>query len=126
MTIIIGCITRYEYFFSGWKNYVAGLTMMPIGGILGYNLGKLSGLPQKSCQALCFESGLQNALIGLTMMELAFGVESEVFVEASVYCYMYLFFIFVPHGFVMMYYFRSIAPKEDEEEKAAELTEGQA
>jgi len=127
VTIIIGCVTRWEYFLSSWKLYAAGLTMMPIGGIIGYNLAKCCGLPQKTCQACCFESGLQNALIGLTMLELAFGVTSDTFVEASVYMYMYLFFIFVPHGFVMMFYFKRFAPTEEEEEKAAELTtEGQA
>jgi len=121
-TIIVGCVANWEYFLSSWQNYVAGLLFMPIGGTIGYNLAKLAGLPQKTCQACCFESGLQNALIGLTMLELAFGVESQVFTEASVFCYMYLFFIFIPHGFAMMFYFRSITPKEDEEEKAAELT----
>merc|ERR1712045_1094336 len=69
VTIIIGTVTRWEYFLSDWTLWAAGLTMMPIGGILGYNLGKCTGLPQKSCQALCFESGLQNALFGLTIME---------------------------------------------------------
>merc|ERR1719436_714508 len=85
VTIVIGCVTRWEYFLSSWKLYAAGLTMMPIGGTIGYNLAKCCGLPQKTCQACCFESGLQNALIGLTMMELAFGVESQVFTEASVF-----------------------------------------
>merc|ERR1712032_1152467 len=100
LTIVAGSIANWRYFLSTWKLYAAGLTMMPIGGILGYNMGKLCGLPQKSCQSLCFESGLHNGLIGLT--------------------------IFIPHGFAMMGYFRRFAPKDDEEaveDKAAELVE---
>merc|ERR1712032_1403462 len=65
-------------------------------------------------------------LIGLTILELSFGVTNPVFIEASVFCYMYLFFIFIPHGFAMMGYFRRFAPKDDEEaveDKAAELVE---
>merc|ERR1711920_825670 len=123
LTIVLGSIANWQYFLSTWKLYAAGLTMMPIGGILGYNMGKLAGLPQKSCQALCFESGLQNGLIGLTILELSYGITSQISIDASVFCYMYLFFIFIPHGFAMLAYFRRFAPADDEEaeEKDAEL-----
>merc|ERR1712084_216190 len=117
LTIVLGSIANWQYFLSTLKLYAAGLTMMPIGGILGYNMGKLAGLPQKSCQALCFESGLQNGLIGLTILELSYGITSQIFIDASVFCY-----IFIPHGFAMLAYFRRFAPADDEEaeEKDAE------
>jgi len=116
ITIVIGLLARWRYFFISWKLWVAGLTMMPIGGILGYNLGKCAGLPQKSCQALCFESGLQNALIGLTIMEFSFAPGSDTLIEAQVFAYMYLLFIFIPHGFAMLAYFRRCVPQEEEVE----------
>lgn len=123
ITIVLGSIANFDIFFSTWKLYAASLTMMPIGGILGYNLGKCAGLPQKSCQALCFESGLQNALIGLNILELSFGAASSTFKNASAFCYMYLLMIFIPHGFVMLGYFRTLAQPEEEGdvEKDAEL-----
>jgi len=122
-TIVVGAVARWEYFLTSWKLYAAGLTMMPIGGILGYNLGKCCGLPQKTIQAICYESGLQNALIALTIMEFSFEPTDPVFLEAQVFCYLYLFMIFIPHGFVMLFYFRRCIPAELLEEEATEDAE---
>jgi len=123
VNIVAGSYENFDMFFEDWKLYPAALLMMPTGGIVGYNMAKLVGLPQKTCQACSFESGLQNALIGLNILRLAYEESNcQIFREASVFCYLYLFMIFIPHGPAMTAYFRSL-PQPEPEQEANELAE---
>lgn len=52
--------------------WLAGSVMVPSGFFLGYVLAKLARLPEASCRAVCFETGLQNCPLSIGVMSLSF------------------------------------------------------
>merc|ERR1712226_852584 len=123
-SIAIQVATNFDAFFSvsALKLYVPCLFMMPIGGALGFNIGKCLrlGLPRKSLQTLAFESGLQNGVVALSILELAFGVGSDIFLQGSIFIFMCMTVANI-HGSIWICYFRSTTGSADPDTEAAEL-----
>lgn len=101
-----------------WKIWVSAIALMPVGGFLGFWISRFAGLPRKSAQTICFETGLQNAAVGMTVVTLAFP-ELDRFREAIVFPLVFMLFNNII-GPLMVLLFRFTAPQEEAELVAKE------
>lgn len=87
----LGVFVQVRSIRTSWQIWVAGIALMPLGGFLGFSISLLVGLPRASAQTICFETGLQNAAVGMTVLTFAFPDKAS-FDEASMFPLIFLFF----------------------------------
>lgn len=108
---IVSMVRDYESLSAGWRLWVAAFAIMPLGGAFGYSITRLVGLPPKSARAVSFETGIQNAPLGIAILVLAFP-DSNRRAEASVFPFLYLLFTNID-GILMILFFRYVLPDKE-------------
>ena len=72
-------VTKIGYVLaqSDWKLLLGSFIFEPIGFVFGYGVGKVLQLPEKVCQTISLETGLQNLALVVAMIQTSFENDDE-------------------------------------------------
>jgi len=104
----IGLMRYHEDIFGDWKVVVMVLLILPTGATFGYIAAKLLGLKHREAITVSFETGIQNRVIPLALIEVGFedgGDPDKKDVLQTVLHYLCIFYVEVT---IMWYILRMI------------------
>lgn len=118
--IVFGAVSEVRIFSVGWRVWVAAITLLPIGSVLGYWLAKAARLGKPQCRTVALETGIQNSTLSLAILALSFPKKDDeaLFDEVTAFPLLYSFFLIV-NAIAITFVFRRMHLAETERAKDA-------
>jgi len=103
IALVMGYINYKDDVWQNWKVVVVSLLTMPVGATFGFIASKLLGLADREAITVSFETGIQNKIIPLAIIELSFEDDGEPDKGDVLQCVLHYIVIFYVEVAIMWY-----------------------
>lgn len=70
--LILGFVRYHDEIFRDWRVSIMSCLILPIGTLFGYIMARITRLSQREALTVSFETGIQNVVIPLAIIEVSF------------------------------------------------------
>jgi len=70
--LILGLVEYHDELFRDWRVSIMSFLILPIGTLFGYIVSRITRLTQREALTVSFETGIQNIVIPLAIIEVSF------------------------------------------------------